>query len=237
MRNPRTTQIATMLALALLLSECSRDRPTALPAVPTVPTAPAGPILTLSGVVTDVSGRPIPSANVGMWPDPFPTGGAGWSPAGGTADTTGHYKISGWPNWKGTGWIQVTKDGYLQQCVAAATIQADTTMDIELTALANLAVEPPATRIAAPGSRTVSGVIYQLTSEGRRPVDNAWVGWEVGLDFVAAQTRSNSAGRYLLCGLPQGSIRDLFAVKQGYNNVSYVSIDPGSDTVIDIEIK
>jgi hypothetical protein len=110
-------------------------------------------------------------------------------------------------------------------------------MDIELTALADLAIDPPVTRMAAPGSRTVSGAIYQLAPEGRRPVDNASVGWEVGLDFVAAQTRSNSAGRYLLCGLPQGPIRNFFAVKQGYNNVSYVSIDPGTDTVIDIEIK
>jgi hypothetical protein len=57
------------------------------------------------------------------------------------------------------------------------------------------------------------------------------------MDFVVANTRSDSTGRYLLCGLPQARIDGLFAEKQGYNNVSYVSVDPGTDTVVDIEVK
>ena len=50
-----------------------------------------------------------------------------------------------------------------------------------------------------------------------------------------AFTRSDPAGRYLLCELPKGSIPYLYAEKQGYN-FSNVSVEPGIDTIVDIEI-
>jgi hypothetical protein len=237
MRDPRTTQPATLLCVALLFSACSRDHPTA-PTAPTAPIVPTGPTFTLSGIITDsVSGKPIPGAYLAIWPEPFPTSGPGWSPGSGSTDATGHYKVSGWPDWTGTAWVQASKDGYMQQCVARATIQSDTSLDIALTAISNLAVDKSPAMAAAAGSRTVSGVVYESTPDGQQPVENAWVGWEAALDFVVAETRSDSAGRYLLCGLPEEHIDGLFAVKQGYHNVSYVSVDPGTDTVIDIEIK
>ena len=236
MRDLRTTPSAMVLCLALLFSACSRDQPIA-PAAPTAPKAPTGPTFALSGVITDnVSGRPIPGVKLAVWPEPAPTIAPGWSPGSGLTDATGHYKISNWPDWTGTAWVQASKDGYRQQCVARAMIQGDASLDIAVTPLGHLAVEPSPTTTATAGSRTVSGVVYEVTAEGRRPVENAWVGWEVFLDFVVAATTSDSAGRYLLCGLPQARIDGLFAEKQGYNNVSYVSVDPGTGTVVDIEI-
>ena len=62
------------------------------------------------------------------------------------------------------------------------------------------------------------------------------MGWEALLDTVVADTRSDAAGRYLLCGLPLGRIAGLFALKQGYSSVSYATVDAGSDAVVDIEI-
>lgn len=50
-----------------------------------------------------------------------------------------------------------------------------------------------------------------------------------------AFTRSDPAGRYLLCELPKGPIPYLYADKQGYN-FSNVSVEPGTDAIADIEI-
>ena len=49
-----------------------------------------------------------------------------------------------------------------------------------------------------------------------------------------AFTRSDPAGRYLLCELPKGPIPYLYAEKQGYN-FSHVSIEPVTDAIVDIE--
>jgi hypothetical protein len=125
----------------------------------------------------------------------------------------------------------------MQQCVARATIQGDTSLDIALTAAGNLAVEPSLIKTATAGSRTVSGVVYEITPAGRRPIENASVGWEAFLDVVLAYTTSDSAGRYLLCGLPDGRINGIYAERQGSYNPSYVSVDQGGDIVVDIEIK
>ncbi len=169
------------------------------------------------------------------WPEPAPTKAPGWSPGFGSTDATGGYNISNWPDWTGTAWVQASKDGYAQQCVARTTIQGDTTLNIALAPLSNLPVEASRTTSATTGSRTISGVIYELTSQGRRPVENANVGWEHFLDFVVATTRSDAGGRYLLCGLPAGRIDGVFAVKDGYN-ASNATVDSGTDT-LDIEIK
>jgi hypothetical protein len=200
----------------------------------------------LSGVIIDsVSGRPIPGASLDLiLPEHFPTTFTiYWPPDGLTrvpfpSDPTGHYKISGLPGWMGTTLVAVSKNGYMQQCAARATIHGDTSLDIALTPLGNLAFEPSPTTTPTAGSRTVSGVVYGVTPEGRRPVAKASVYWDADGDFygaVFANTMSDAAGRYLLCGLPEGRIDRLFASKQGYNN-NNVSVDPGTDAVVDIEI-
>jgi hypothetical protein len=63
------------------------------------------------------------------------------------------------------------------------------------------------------------------------------VGWEGLFEIVVAETRSDAAGRYLLCGLPLGRIHGLFALKQGYGLVSSAPVEPGSDANVDIEIQ
>jgi hypothetical protein len=242
MRDLKPTQSGTVLCVALLFSACGGEQHTA-PGAPTAPTGPTGQTFTLSGVITDsVSGRPIPGAYLaGIAPDPTTCCRGGWPPDGLTlepADPTGHYKISGLPDLLRTAWVAVYANGYLQQCAARATMHGDTSLDIAVTPLANLAVEPSPTTTATAGSRTVSGVVYEVTPEGRRPVENASVGWDIWYgDYLVADTRSDAAGRYLLCGLPQGHIDGLEAAKQGYQNqVNNVSVNPGTDAVVDIEM-
>jgi hypothetical protein len=152
-----------------------------------------------------------------------------------TTDAAGRYRIViRRPEGAGvTVWALASKDGYVQQCVATTRMQTDATLDLGVTSLGAL---PAVRRGSAPGSRTISGVVYEATPTGRQPVESAWVGWEALLDTVVAETRSDAAGRYLLCGLPVEQITGLFALKQGYSNVSYASVEPGTDRVVDIEI-
>ena len=129
-------------------------------------------------------------------------------------------------------WAIARKDGYVQQCAATATIQTDTTLDVGLTSLTNLSAARPA---SGPNSRTVSGVVYEATPSGRQPVAGASVDWIAVYYESVANTRSDATGRYLLCGLPQGPISNLFVTKQGYR-FSRLSVEPGLDTSVDIEI-
>jgi hypothetical protein len=88
----------------------------------------------------------------------------------------------------------------------------------------------------APNRRHISGVVYELTDNGRQPLSNAWVGWEVLLDAVVAETRTDAQGRYRLCGISMGKIDGLFAVRVNSNRPVYRSADPGADAVVDFEL-
>jgi hypothetical protein len=49
-----------------------------------------------------------------------------------------------------------------------------------------------------------------------------------------AETRTDAAGHYRLCGLPLERIT--LSAASAYGNVFYTSVDPGSDAIVDIEI-
>jgi hypothetical protein len=78
-------------------------------------------------------------------------------------------------------------------------------------------------------------VVYEVTEAGRRPIEGASVGWEASLDLVVADTWSDAAGRYVLCGLPAGPVVGLFADKEGFT-VDYASAEAG-DSTVDIEMR
>ena len=61
--------------------------------------------------------------------------------------------------------------------------------------------------------------------------------FNVIVDFAAAITISDAAGRYLLCGLPEGRTVDI-AVYGGMQHPGYVdvSVPPGQNTGIDITL-
>ena len=81
-----------------------------------------------------------------------------------------------------------------------------------------------------PGTRTVSGVVFEVTETGRQPVAGASVGWEGDMDLVVAHTLTDTSGRYLLCGLPETRLDSLFALKTGYSRDGlYRIVEAGSD--------
>ena len=129
------------------------------------------------------------------------------------------------------------KDGFVQQCVATSmTTQMGATLNLMLTSVSELSTARP---LSSPGSRTVAGDVFEETTTGRRFVDGASVKVYSDALYYAepvAFTRSDAAGHYVLCELPQGRISSLIAEKQDYN-FSIVSVEAGTNAMIDIELR
>jgi hypothetical protein len=122
--------------------------------------------------------------------------------------------------------------------VAPVTLQGDATVDLAVSSVADLAALNVPGAVTPPGSRTVSGTVFETTATGRQPLENAFVGLEASLvadGFFVAETRSDAAGRYLLCGMPEGRITPLIAAKSGYTSAVF-SVEPGLHAVVDVEI-
>jgi hypothetical protein len=233
------------LCLLLVMSACGEE-PRSQPTAPTVPTVPStvGPTFTLSGVITErFSGRPVQGAKVWVWPFTFAQV-RGWPPSGmrmTPSDGAGRYTISGLPS-LGPVWVSTTQTWgdffsapYVHQCVTTVTVEGDATLDVTISSTTDLVALNASTGPTPPNSRTVSGTVFEITSNGRQPVRNVWVGWEASvMDGSVAETRTDAAGHYRVCGLPRERITLLAA--PAYGNVFYAPVDPGSDAVVDIEI-
>src|SRR6267142_753754 len=141
------TRLAFGASLALLATGCGSGPATA-PTAPTTARTPgvfgptpipvtSGPYA-ISGVVAE-SGRSIAGANVNAWVNQG-TFAYSYVYAHGAllTDGGGRYRMTGLPAGVGV-WLQVHKDGYVQQCAAASvTLQGDMAMDLALGSKANL---------------------------------------------------------------------------------------------------
>jgi hypothetical protein len=124
----------------------------------------------------------------------------------------------------------------MHQCVTTVTIDGDATLDLTISSTTDLVALNAFTGPSFPDSRTVSGTVFEITSSSRRPVENVWVGWEASvMDALVAETRTDAAGHYRLCGLSRDRIT--LSAAPAYGNVFYTSVDPGSDAIVDIEVK
>jgi len=234
---------SVVLAALVLAVACDR-RPASTTILPTAPTVPSGPTVTLSGTVVErFSGQPIQGAQVGLWPRTYPANRSwNWHDHLSTSDAAGRYRITGLEADFGSFWIYATTQRdlsqYTQQCATTVTLDADGSQDVMLTSRENLVAGNSRLPPGRPGTRTVSGVVFEVTETGRQPVEGASVGWEGDMDLVVAHTLTDTSGRYLLCGLPETRLDSLFAWKTGYSRDGlYRRVAAGSDTVLDIELK
>lgn len=234
------------LAAIVLAGACAQGRPstTIVPTGPTVPEAPVVPTVTLSGTVIErFSGQPIQGALVGLSPRTYPANrNWNWHAHLSTSDAAGHYRITGIDADFGSFWLYATTQRdlgqYTQQCAIIVTLDADASQDVTLTSRENLVAGNSRLPPRRSGTRTVSGVVFEVTETGRQPVAGASVGWEGDMDLVVAHTLTDTSGRYLLCGLPETRLNSLFALKTGYSRDGlYRNVDAGSDTMLDIELK
>jgi hypothetical protein len=234
--------------LTVSSSACDARRPS-MPGAPTEPTSPATPAVptvTLSGTIVErFSGQPIQGVAVGL--SPHPTNRIpGWPPGSGLqrtpSDSGGRYTIRGIPAGFGFFYVLASYAGgtYLQQCLTTVMmLNSDANQDVTLTSLQNLAAGNSLRPPHVPGTRTISGIVFEVTAAGRQPIEGAYVGFMlVGPDIVGAETFSDATGGYLLCGLPETRLISLFAMKNGYSRDDlWKSVDAGSDTILDIELK
>src|SRR5262249_9564412 len=124
---------------------------------------------------------------------------------------------------------------YVHQCVSTVSVDSDATLDLVVTSTADLAALNNSPVAAPPKSRAVFGSVYEVTPNGRQTAANIWVGWEAFMDTVMAETRTDSSGHYVLCGLPREKIVGLFAAV-AYGNVVYATVDSGADAMLDFEV-
>ena len=241
---------AAGLCLLLVISACGEEpRPAAPtpPRAPAAPAAPAAPTFTLSGVITDrFSGRPVQGATVWVWPFTFERV-RGWPPGGmrkTPSDGAGRYTISGLPS-VGPVWVVPWLNGdafsapYVHQCVMTARVEGDATLNVTVSSTTDLVALNASTGPPSPDSRIVSGTVFEITSNGRQPIRNVLVGWTAPVaagfdDLFMAETRTDAAGHYRVCGLPRERI--ILSAAPEYGNVFYASVDPGSDAIVDIDI-
>src|SRR5262245_21631574 len=111
-------RLVTGAVLSLLVSGCgSGTSPAGAPSAPTAPTAPPVPTgaYAVSGVVAE-SGRPVADASVNAWVETVGEGYSYWYAHGPLhTDGSGGYRMTSLPGGARL-WVQLNKDGYVQQC-------------------------------------------------------------------------------------------------------------------------
>lgn len=190
----------------------------------------------MSGVVFErTSGgvRPLAGANVNAW---VQSGRFGysymWANGPVLSDSDGGYELKNLPD-GATVHLQVYMGGMVQQCAAPLmTMDRSLRQDAFLVSRQRLSAE--AEGPAAPGFRAVSGVVFELTPDGRVPAAGAFVDYEPIMDFPAATTYADQDGRFLLCGLPDDRPVELGAAARG--RLGYLSVPRGT-LVVEIDLK
>ena len=236
---------ALMLAAAIGLAGCDQpNSPSVVPAPTSAartgpPPTPTG-ASTVAGIVmerTPLGDRPLGGANVNGWIQTVSFGYSYmWANGARLSDAEGRYELNNLPEGAELQ-LQVYKDGYVQQCAAPPlVIGGQMRLDVQLVARASVSASADTVPPSAPGFRLISGVVYEVTNDGRRPAPDAFVDYEPIDDFPAAITRTDAAGRFLLCGIPQTPTVTVGA-SIGFNRVAYQRVPPGRDTNVEVEIK
>jgi hypothetical protein len=132
-------------------------------------------------------------------------------------------------------WGNAFSAPYVHQCATTVTVEDDATLDVTISSTTDLVALNASTAPTPPNSRIVSGTVFEIAANGRQTVGDVWVGWEAtGSGDLMAETRTDPAGQYRLCGLPQERIT--LSAAPAYGNVFYAPVDLGSDAIVDIEI-
>jgi hypothetical protein len=247
--------LASVAAIAVLRAAREPIESSPVPATQPTPTASAQPSAPLHGVTGTVfemvAGvrRPVPNVPVDV--HVFHSGGGYslWYALGHpiTADANGQFSASllnSYPACAPCGSaadlgdsflvLAVAKSGYVQPRAATVTLHQGAVVDIELVELQNAS----APLLPSPAdSPTISGVVYETTPNGRRPVPGALVTVEWTEDVTTATTQTNADGRYWLGRIPAGRPEVyMYASKPGYR-LTEITVTHTTDVVVDLELK
>ena len=239
----RMTRAPAILLFTLLGTACQRSQPLPTSPSPTTP-SPTFPTngLTLSGVVYDstTSGR---RALAGVGIDVSPEYQS-WSPQT-TTDADGHYVVNvthvdpadGTPGFGLK--VSAVMAGYSQPCRAPVANATNGVLDIYLVSDEILSTTgvPSSMPILQP---TMSGLVFEQTPEGARPIPGASLIGDFSGGFgwaPSAATRSDAMGRYMLCGVSAVGLGfDLWVGSPGYAPVETL-VDVRQTRSFDVELK
>jgi hypothetical protein len=146
------------------------------------------------------------------------------------SDAKGHYSVPNMQNQRRvrvTAFADTTNGQLFQRSVTIATIQGDTTLDVELVARG--------ARGITYGSPTLSGVVYRMMRNGRQPVANIRVvykSFDTSLYDVYLET--DDEGRYDFGDVQLGSGR--VGVTDCSDEFTFTPVGIRGDTVLDIDV-
>jgi hypothetical protein len=148
-------------------------------------------------------------------------------------DAQGRYSISNLP--RGTVYLEATWTAYLQPCFASMDLRSDAALDVEVISPATL-LSLGHSSLRNVSGRTISGLVFDTTAGGVRPVPGANLQVWVGDWLFGAETLSDASGRYLICRVPRDLPVNVYTDKEGYRQ-HVGEVLPGGDTTFDIQME
>jgi hypothetical protein len=104
--------------------------------------------------------------------------------------------------------------GKLQPCIASGFVSKDTTLNVQVGAVA----------LSGADGAVITGVVYELIPDGRRPLRGATAWLDIGQEAYVANTETDESGRFSLCGLNTNARLDVYADGyQPYAHAEFVS--------------
>jgi len=222
------TRVTTAVFLSTLAGACGSSQP-ASPIAPTpVASAVAAAAPRISGFVFEpLAGggrRPVAGASVFGWIDR--ANGSGYAVQLGTTGPDGRYQASPGPD--GGIRVNANKPGYVQPCMASGAVQDGNELDVQLV--------PRDAPLVSPVLPALTGVVFESTPGGRRPISGAEVSALWWGEYPVVTTVTDSKGEYVLCNLTRSLIDGIWAAKAGYaQHVGAVRLGIGV-TAVDVEL-
>jgi hypothetical protein len=116
-----------------------------------------------------------------------------------------------------------------QPCLASASVDRDSSINVELVSPDEPATPPPA------ASPLITAFVYETTPQGRIPLPGVHVSVEASSDAWVAYTRTDEMGRFYLCRV-NAPVRMVVSAGNGYQDV-WQSLPGAGDLAFEIELK
>jgi hypothetical protein len=230
---PRVDKGTRLLVTATSLAD-PLDTATASVFVSFLPFALFGPH-TIEGEVFAFETGVIRRASVNLWVQQSQQGYSYWWAHGPLrSDDLGLFEAPDLPDSRVS--VFAWKDGYVQPCAVTRDVRGDASVRVELMLRSAFdVVTAPRPQLAIEPS--VSGVVFETTAAGRRPVAGAVVWLEETMGIIYATTMSDRSGGYFVCNV--GSLPTaawLTVTKDGFENRSVGPVNSLETRVIEIEL-
>jgi hypothetical protein len=209
------------------------DAPAVQPISPSPQVAPSPQVSTrtVTGSVSLYShagNQPLSGVEVGVWLEQPRSMRGGPSVR---TDSAGHFSVEV----PSDALVRLTgsSPGLLQPCLSTAKVD-ETEANIRLVTASDLLYARP----DLAEERVLSGTIFEVSPEGRSPIPDAFIEIDGahGDGLVLGKTRSDSNGKFVVCGLEGNPIHALVVAKSGYQ-LAAARLPTQAASALDIELR